>query len=134
MRPTVSQYAQVLMELSEGKEALTGAVIAKNFFEWLKQRGEEKKLPLIVERLEKMEMEKAEELSVTVVTAHEISKETEALLLKKAQKLFPGKKILLHHEIDESIIGGAEFRTDETLYDATIRAELDSLKKSLLKA
>jgi|SRR6185369_8791282 len=133
MRPTISQYAEVLAELSGEHSSLPSEVLAKNFLLWLKRRGEEKKLFAIVKRLEKVENEKEGRLSVIAKTAYEISKETKGQLEKKAESLFPGKKIELHHEIDSDVIGGVELRTEEVLYDATLRAELHSLKNSLLK-
>lgn len=131
MRPTVSQYAQALTELMDSP--VKGAELALNFIGWLKQRGETKKLPAIVEQLQKMEREKEGMLSVRAITAHEIATETKEKLAEQAAVLFPGKKIELHHEINSDLIGGVELRTEEVLYDATLRAELETLKKVLLK-
>lgn len=133
MRPTVSQYAQVLKELTEEK-SLSGDVLAKNFFVWLKRRGEEEEMPKIIEALEKMEAQDAGKISVTAVTAHPPTESIKKFLQTKAQELFPGKTVLLEYALDPEVLGGVEFRTDETLYDATLRAELQALKKDLLKA
>jgi len=132
MRPTVSQYAQALTELMDSP--VKGDMLARNFIGWLKRRGETKKLPAIVEQMQKMEREKDGKLSVRAITSHEIAAETKEKLAEQAAALFPGKRIELHHEINSDLIGGVELRTEEMLYSATIRAELDSLKKSLLKA
>jgi F-type H+-transporting ATPase subunit b len=98
-----------------------------------KIKSEGKKIGAIVKHLEKIEAEKEGRISVTVVTANEAAKEIKEKLSAQAAKLFPDKKIELHYEIDPSVIGGVLFRTDETLYDATVLGKLQTLKNSFLK-
>jgi F-type H+-transporting ATPase subunit delta len=132
MRPTALQYAQAIDELhTDGTEKVSA--IAKNFFAFLKRRGEGEKAGAIVSCLEKMEAEKQGRVTTTVVTAHEVAEGVKKTLLSRAEKLFPTKKIELVYEVDESVIGGALFRTDEVLYDATLASELKSLKAVLKK-
>lgn len=134
MRPTVSQYARSLEELSRGTTPGGVSVIAKNFAGFLKRRGEEKKLPAILKQLEKIEAEKEGRMTVTVTLAHEADEITKKKLSSQAKKLFPKKKVELSYTVDTEMIGGALFRTDEVLYDATLANAVLSLKKSLLKA
>ncbi len=130
MRPTVSQYAAALEALSfEGTIGVKD--ISRNFLGFLKRRGESDKASLIVKQLEKRALEQSGKLMVAVVTAHELSEEMKKSLMKKAEEMFPGKSVMLSYEIDSTVIGGARFRTDETLYDATVLAELGALKKVL---
>lgn len=133
MTPTISQYATALEELSTEKGSLKATELAENFIAFLKRRGEKKKLGAIVAYLEKKEREKRGEINVRVITAHEVSKGAKEKLEAKAAKLFPGKKVELRYETDKDVIGGALFRTDETLYDATLSTELKELKKRLKK-
>lgn len=132
MRPTVSQYAQALEELSGDAGATRD--IAQNLLGFLKRRGESEKLAAIVEQLEWRFLKQAGKLPVTVTTAHALADETKRSLVKQAEGIFPGKTITLSYEIDSAVIGGARFRTDETLYDATFRARLAALKNSLHKS
>lgn len=134
MRPTISQYATSLEELSLGVTAEESVVLAKNFFAFLKRRGEGKKIHAILSHLEKIDDLKENRVIVTVVLAHEADEATKKQLSLQAQKLFPDKKIVLQYTVDAQVIGGATFRTDELLYDATLQIELNSLKKSFLKA
>jgi F0F1-type ATP synthase delta subunit len=134
MRPTISQYARSLEELSRDTTGEAVAVIAKNFLGFLKRRGEEKKLSAILKQLEKIEAEKEGKIAVMAVLAHAVDEATKKKLALQAEKLFPEKKTELSYTIDTSVIGGAMFRTDEILYDATLANELSVLKKSLLKA
>lgn len=98
-----------------------------------KIKSEEKKISAIVKHLEKIEAEKEGKILVMVVTANEVTKEIKDKLAAQAAKLFPDKKIELRYEIDHDVIGGVLFRTDETLYDATIAGKLQILKNSFLK-
>lgn len=134
MHPTVSQYREALQELTAGASQEEAAGIAENFFGFLKRRGEEKKMDAIVKSLERSEADKENRVSVTVVTAFEADRETKAALAHQAEKLFSNKKIELRYEVDREMIGGALFRTDERLYDATLSNEVRALKNSLLKA
>lgn len=134
MRPTISQYATSLEELSLGATTEESALFVKNFFGFLKHRGEGKKLSAILSHLEKIDNEKERRVIVTVVLAHEADEATKKQLSLQAQKLFPDKKVVLQYTVDAKVIGGATFRTDELLYDATLSTTLNSLKKSFLKA
>lgn len=133
MHPTISQYAQVLEELTERAASEKVAEIAENFFGFLKRCGEEKKMDAIMKSLEQGEADKENRVSVTVVTAHAATKGIKEKLAAKAQALFPDKNISLRYEVDADVIGGARFRTDETLYDATLGAELKTFRQSLIK-
>lgn len=134
MRPTISQYATSLEELSLGATTEESALLVKNFFGLLKRRGEGKKLSAILSHLEKIDDLKENRVIVTVVLAHEADEATKKQLSLQAQKLFPDKKVVLQYTVDAQVIGGATFRTDELLYDATLSTKLNSLKKSFLKA
>lgn len=122
-----------LEELSSGAPQETVALIAKNFFRLLKRRGDWKKKDAIIKYVEKINDEKEGKIHVTVVLAHIPDDETKEKLFLHASSIFPDKKVLLSYERDTEMIGGATFRTDEVLYDATLRAQVDNLKKSLLK-
>lgn len=133
MRPTVSQYAEVLEELSHASGAEVKEVV-KNFLGFLKRRGETRKLASIVRRLEERAQEKSGELSVTAVTAHPASPETKTLLAEVAGKVFPQKKIDLIYQTDASVIGGVLLRTREALFDATLATRAKALKQALRKS
>lgn len=127
MRPTVSQYAEALEILS--KEGMSVQELTRNFLGFLKRRGDSDKAVSVMEHLEKRVMVQAGVLSVTVVTAHEVEAESKLLLVKQAERIFPGKTVTLKYEVDATVIGGARFRADEALYDATVLAQLNALKE-----
>jgi F0F1-type ATP synthase delta subunit len=130
MRPTVSQYAEVLEVLS--KEGMNVQDLAKNFLGFLKRRGESDKATVVIEQLGKRSLSQSGILPVTVVTAHELDEATKQALRTQAGQIFPGKTVELRYTVDTSVIGGARFSTPETLYDATVATELGALKKVII--
>ena len=127
MRPTPVQYAKAFSLLSsEGKSEN----LVSNLIAFLTRRGETKKLPSIVKELERLEREKNLETTVAIVTATEATPEMKTLLSKKAEQLFPGRKLTLSFSVDASVLGGARFRTDSAVCDATLKTELSALKKN----
>lgn len=133
MRPTASQYAEALSELSLGAAPEKVSGIVANLFGFLRRRGEEEKIGSIIKNLEMIEAEQSALVCVTAVTAFDPDEETKSLLTAKAEELFVGKKVVLEYKRDADVIGGALFRTDEALYDMTIARELSALKQVLLK-
>jgi F-type H+-transporting ATPase subunit delta len=45
-----------------------------------------------------------------------------------------GKAAIPHVRVKPSILGGAIFRTGDTIYDGSLRRRLDSMRRRLLKA
>lgn len=130
MRPTISQYAQALDELSSAAPAEARA-LGKNFVNLLKRRGETDKVGAVLASLERLEQERRGEVAVSVHSAHALNQEMEAVVLKKIATLFPGKTPVLTYVVDPAVIGGVRLRSKEILYDATLSQELLSLKKAI---
>lgn len=130
MRPTISQYAQALEELSLQAPS-QAQTFGKNLVRFLKRRGESGKIPNILLYLEQLELHRKKEVVVSVSSAHALTKEMEAQVLKKTAELFPGKTTVLTHIVDPSVIGGICLRSKELLYDATLAEEVLTLKKAI---
>ena len=128
-----NQYAEALKKLLVSSASEKTTSINQNPPGFSKIRGEEKKIGAIVKHLEKIEAEKEGRFAVTVVTARAMEREVKNQLASQAAKLFPDKKVELRYEVDSDVIGGVLFRTDTTLYDATIASKLQVLKDSFLK-
>lgn len=131
MYPTVSQYAEVLEELSKNATAEQVTDIADCFLGFLRRRGEQKKIGAIMKYVEKAVAQKEGRVSVAVVTAYEVTEDDKQKLSRAANRLFPEKKVELKYAVDRAVIGGALFSTDEMLYDATLATRLRALKNVL---
>ena len=128
MRPTASQYVQALEELSQ-ENILPATTLAQNFADFLRRRGESKKLGAILKQLGRREALRKGSLAVTVITAHPLSPEMKQSLVKKAENIFPKKKIIFSYKMQKDNIGGVCFQTDEVLYDATVKTRLFALER-----
>lgn len=131
MFPTISQYAMALEELVAEKSVSERKDLVERFVQFLEQRREKRKLPQILRRLEEFADDQTGRKKITAVTAHDITDTLAKNLKRKAEELFPGKKIDLHFEVDQAVIGGVVFKTKEEMYDMTLATALKKLKKEI---
>ena len=69
--------------------------------------------------------------NVEVTTATDFSSDQKEVLRKKMENIL-NKKVQLKFKTDSELIGGFIAKVDDTLYDASIRHQLELLKKQLL--
>lgn len=127
MRITNAQYAETLALLEKGSMKDT----AKNFVAFLKRRGEMGRLSAIVSAFQEREEKSAGILPLEVISAHPLDKAELAQIQKKAESLFPGKKVKLTPVVDPSVIGGFRLKGREEDYDATLSKALRSFNTNL---
>ena len=65
-----------------------------------------------------------------VVSARELSRE-EKSQLKKALEQVTGKKVEAHYRMDAGLIGGTKVRMGSTIYDGSVREQLNRLRARL---
>lgn len=76
---------------------------------------------------------RTDRVSAEVLTARPIGEtEKEALISRLSQ--LTGKNVRLEHRIDESLIGGIVARIGSTIYDASVRSQLQQAKDFLVAA
>lgn len=132
MRPTAIQYAKTLKTLSE-EGGVDVTTLVGDFLSMLRRRGETKKLDGVLKCLENLEREEKNEVVVTAALAREVDEDVKRSIASQAETLFPGKRVALEYAVDPSLIGGVRLRTDEMLYDASVRHQLGELKKTIVK-
>ncbi len=88
----------------------------------------------ILNILVETEAEKKGEIEVVIETAHEIEKATEKIILKEAEKIYPGKKVKATFSINSTLgsgfrISGRDYQLDHSLttHIAKLRNQLTSL-------
>lgn len=135
MRPTITQYAQALTELGAGLEPGTVAAedLSRSFVAYLERVGERENLEAVLRSLERIESGRDGVISVEATLAHPADGATRQALEAKAAGLFPDQRVELSYRIDPELIGGARFRSEEILYDASLSGELGELKKALMR-
>ena len=70
-------------------------------------------------------------ITAQVKTARPISSEQQSSLQSTLTHV-TGKKVKLNFEVDESLIGGVVTRIGSTVYDGSVRNQLDQLKEKLI--
>lgn len=133
MKPTVSQYAHTLRELSREASPSECQSIAKNFLKLLRQKKETKKWPLILKKVEALEAWASGTVPMRVTTARSLGERERGEIEALAKSLFETQEVMIEYWVDESVQGGAVFRTDEQMIDASVRGKLKRLHQALLQ-
>jgi F-type H+-transporting ATPase subunit delta len=128
MKYTPLQYAQALYEAVHETNAKDHDVVLDNFVKILAQAGDLNKYQEIEKEYHLLEMKEKGISSAEVTVAKDM--EVNANLLKDLNEII-GNKLEIKKQVDEGIIGGVVVRVDDTLIDASIKTQLDSLNKSL---
>ena len=104
--------------------------LVTHFLELLIERDRLGFLPAIVERYRRMLDEKKGQTEARVITPGAL----EAADLKRLGATLAkisGKKIILNQETDASLIGGAVVHLEGKIYDGSVRAQLEKMKKQV---
>jgi F-type H+-transporting ATPase subunit delta len=111
--------------LQEVKEKDHSQVL-KNFVQIIYKMRKMSQVDRIIDEYIKYEKEVSGEVALEVTTAHELTSEMKKMLEKDF-----GKDITVTEHIDESILGGIIIKTNNTIYDASIKASINQLKNTL---
>lgn len=66
---------------------------------------------------------------ISVTTAVPMNEEVRSIVSRKAAELAPGKTVTIKETVNPDIIGGFIIEIDDKLYDASVRKELNEIKK-----
>ena len=123
------------------KEAVLEGLIEKtrpskttaNFLRVLQQNGRMTEISAINQRFVEVLEERSGVVSGEVISAHELDGSAQSDLTTNLEKL-TGKKVKLGYQIDKNLIGGVVARVGSTVYDASVRTQLENLKAELIGA
>ncbi|MGH9947433.1 MAG: ATP synthase F1 subunit delta, partial [Pyrinomonadaceae bacterium] len=121
------------------KEGVLEGVISKtkpskttsNFLRVLLKNGRLGDLPAINERFDAVIEERSGIVTGEVISAHELSTDERKELEKNLEKI-TDKDVKLNFVIDKNIIGGVVTRIGSTVYDGSVRTQLEHLKEQLM--
>ena len=127
---------------AEKKIAIFEAVFSKHiqpltqsFFKLIFSKGRSVAIQDIISAfIEKYRLQKGIQL-VELTTAVEVSNEIKNTIsaVLKENKLLKGKSIEMRSKVDASIIGGLIVQVDDRLFDASIRHDLQVIKKQFIE-
>ncbi len=102
-----------------------------NFLRVLLRNNRLTELGHINERLALVLSERSGEVTAKVVSARELSDGEKSEIQTGLEKL-TGKKVNIKYEKDENIIGGVVTTIGSTVYDSSVKTQLENLKKEMI--
>jgi F-type H+-transporting ATPase subunit delta len=102
-----------------------------NFLRVLLRNGRLTELPEINEKFASVLDERSGVVAAHVTSARPLGEAEKAELQASVARL-TGKKVNLNFEIDENLIGGVVTRIGSTVYDGSVKTQLENLKKELI--
>ena len=88
-------------------------------------------LPSISSEFDTLWAQGEKALEVTITSAFPLKDDEVQLLESKLKKHYKGKTIRIQTAVDQSLIGGFEIRSSDTVIDATVRGRLSKIAESL---
>lgn len=104
-----------------------------NFLRVLLENNRLTDLAAINEKFESVIEERSGRIKAFVSSAHELSDGQKNELKSNLEKL-TGKKVQLNFEIDPELIGGVVTRVGSTVYDGSVRTQLEHLREQLVSS
>jgi F-type H+-transporting ATPase subunit delta len=104
-----------------------------NFLKVLLQNSRLMNLAAINKKLAQVLEERSGTVSGTVTTARELSESERTDFVSSLRKR-TGKNVNLSFEVDDSVIGGSVTRVGSTLYDDSIKTQLQTLKEQMIRS
>jgi F-type H+-transporting ATPase subunit delta len=119
-RAVIGRFAQSL--------GLSG--VSRNFLFVLVDHRRTADLSAILDAFEKIVDERLGALQVEVSSARELQQPQQEALIERLQ-LMTGKRIFLKLTIDSGLVGGLVVRLGSTVYDGSVRGQLEALGRQL---
>ncbi len=127
--PVVKQHVKVSILEEIFKSIIDNDTM--NFLRFVVQKNRENFLPGILEKFMELYDVKLGIVNVIVKTAFEFDDEQKKLLKESLEK-FLNKNTRIGYTLDKNIVGGFVARIGDTVYDASLRHQLELLKKQFL--
>ena len=119
--------SQIIADLTKS-DSVSGSIA---FLEALAYYGRLLALPEITTEYERLLAGRQQALDVTITSAFELSTDEIALLEKKLKTKYANKTIRIETAVDQSLIGGFEIRSSDTVIDATVKGRLAKVAEAL---
>jgi F-type H+-transporting ATPase subunit delta len=102
--------------------------LTQRFLGLLIKKDREGMVSAIADQYHDLRNEQRGIVEATVKAAHDLDEEVQSSL-KDALESATGKRVVLHLEQDESLIGGVVVRVGDRVFDGSVRNKLDSLRE-----
>lgn len=123
MRYSPRQYAAALLALLKGRSEVEQQRLQKQFLVLVGQKGDSRRLGLILKEVEKQDLREQGLKKVLVETPDPVTPQ-----IKKGIRAVLGKDILIQEKINPGLIAGIKILiNDEILVDASAKTQLRKL-------
>lgn len=130
MRPTVTQYARVLLDL-ERSSGRTPEDLARLMLTLLRRRGDGAKAAAVTEAYRRLADAAQGRIGLRVTTAQPLHDEGRAAVAAVADRFFPGLTPYYSFVTDPSVLGGVIVASDDVAVDLSVRRRLQQLTERL---
>ncbi len=105
-----------------------------NFLRVLLRNNRLTEIDAINEKFDSVLAERSGIISASVISSRELSEAEKTDLRANLAKLTGGNEIKVDYKIDKDIIGGAITRVGSTVYDGSVKTQLEILKDKMIKS
>ncbi len=133
LRNPAVAYDQKSKILESLIERTTPTKTTANFLRVLLRNARLADLNVINDRFNQVIEERAGLVSAEITTAQPLAADQQTALQNKLQTV-TGKKVVLNFKINPEIIGGVVTRIGSTIYDGSIKNQLQQLKEQMIKS
>lgn len=104
-----------------------------NFLRILLRNNRLTELTQINEKFASVLEERSGSVAAKIISARPLSAEEQTELQNNLRKL-TGKNVSLNFDIDQSIIGGVVTKIGSTIYDGSVKTQLENLKEQMIRS
>ena len=108
-----------------------GILLALAFLAPLLAQTNTAELSGVITAFEKMVDERLGKLQVEVSSARDLNQQQQSALVRQLEAM-TGKQISLKLEVDDDLLGGVVVRLGSTVYDGSVKAQLETLERQML--
>ncbi len=123
---SIANYVQALYQVSTLVNEPHSAEVVRSLVAALKRKNALAKLPKILAQFQKYASKKDGVVDMKITSAHPLTNET-----KDAITASFGGQTNITENLDSNLIGGLVIKTDDTIFDASIKNQLVQLKNQL---
>ena len=125
------QKLKVLDEITS-RAGMSGTV--RNFVALIARHERLHELPVMVAAYASIADQQASMAEAEVVSAHPLDDDLRKLLEEQISKLAGGQRVRATYSEDAALLGGAVVKIGSTVYDGSIRAQLQQLRQQMERA
>lgn len=131
MKVTAQQYAQALLELTEGKSEQEISAVVEKFALQLKKDGQLKNIERIMQKFSALFNKQNGIVEAEVVSREKLGAEMIKELEKFIREKYSADVVAIENVVDADIKGGIIIKVGDEILDGSVATQLKKLKKTL---